>query len=151
MKNIFKLQNEHICITSDEEIKRGDWCFRNGIVEQCNSKMHSFALWGANAKKIILTTDTHLIKDGVQSIDDEFLVWLVKNPSCERVEINKEWNEERIIDGKDIGDYSFKIIIPQEKPKQKTLMDLYLKNNPEKAVVIEQRVSDFMNQLKPKQ
>ncbi len=38
-------------------------------------------------KKIILTTDQDLIKDGVQAIDDEFLEWFVKNPSCEYVPI----------------------------------------------------------------
>jgi hypothetical protein len=37
-------------------------------------------------KKIILTTDPQLIADGVQPIDDEFLNWFVKNPSCEFVE-----------------------------------------------------------------
>jgi hypothetical protein len=30
-------------------------------------------------QKIILTTDLDLIKDGVQSIDNEFLEWFVKN------------------------------------------------------------------------
>ena len=40
-------------------------------------------------KKIILTTDQDLIKDGVHSIPDEFLEWFVKNPNCEEVEINK--------------------------------------------------------------
>jgi hypothetical protein len=40
---------------------------------------------------------------------------------------------------------------PKEETKQEKLKNLYLKNNPEKAVVIEQRVSDFMNQLKTKQ
>jgi hypothetical protein len=39
-------------------------------------------------KKIILTTDETLIKDGVQEIDKEFLEWLDKNPSCEFVEID---------------------------------------------------------------
>jgi hypothetical protein len=34
-------------------------------------------------RKVVLTTDQKLIKDGVQAIDDEFLDWLVKNPSCE--------------------------------------------------------------------
>ena len=72
-------------------------------------------------KRIILTTDESLFKYGVQPIDDEFLEWFVKNPSCESVEVNKEWNEERIIDNKDIGDYSYKIIIPTEEPKQETL------------------------------
>jgi hypothetical protein len=36
-------------------------------------------------KKIILTTDQDLIKDGVQAIDDEFLEWFVSNPSCEYI------------------------------------------------------------------
>jgi hypothetical protein len=43
-------------------------------------------------QKIILTTDQELIKDGVQAIDDEFLEWFVKNPSCESVEVDKNWN-----------------------------------------------------------
>jgi len=38
-------------------------------------------------KEILLSTDTELQKDGVQAIDDEFLEWFVKNPSCEFVEI----------------------------------------------------------------
>jgi hypothetical protein len=38
-------------------------------------------------RKIILTTDQELIKDGVQAIDDEFLEWFVNNTSCDRVEI----------------------------------------------------------------
>jgi hypothetical protein len=40
-------------------------------------------------QKIILTTDKDLTKDGVQSIDDEFLEWFVKNPSWEEVEVEK--------------------------------------------------------------
>ena len=65
--------------------------------------------------KIILTTDIDLIKDGIQSIDDEFLEWFVKNPSCEKVEV--ETTRERN------GYHSkhkkrYKIIIPQEEPKQ---------------------------------
>jgi hypothetical protein len=40
--------------------------------------------------KIILTTDQDLIKDGVQAIDDTFLEWFVKNPSCEEVEVKSE-------------------------------------------------------------
>jgi len=41
-------------------------------------------------KEILLSTDTELQKDGVQAIDDEFLEWFVKNPSCEEVEIYRE-------------------------------------------------------------
>ena len=53
-----------------------------------------------------------MIADGIQSIDDEFLEWFVKNPSCEFVEVKKGF-----ADGTAWG-YNFldyKIIIPQEK------------------------------------
>jgi hypothetical protein len=63
-------------------------------------------------KKIILTTDQDLIKDGVQAIDVEFLEWFVKNPSCESVKV-----EGHIYKGQDETEY--KIIIPKEEPKQR--------------------------------
>jgi hypothetical protein len=34
------------------------------------------------AKKIILTTDSKLIKDGLQDIDDDFLEWFLNNQTC---------------------------------------------------------------------
>lgn len=64
---------------------------------------------GKEVCKIILTTDQDLIKDGVQAIDDEFLQWIVKNPSCERVEVKcySKFND---------GDFTdYKIIIPKEE------------------------------------
>ena len=66
-------------------------------------------LQGEHLKKIILTTDQDLIKDGVQAIDDEFLEWFVKNPNCEFVEVVKGFA--------DVTSYGFnfldyKIIIP---------------------------------------
>ena len=71
----------HIYITSDEEIKDGDWIKWGEAIYKANKKyMPPF-------KKIILTTDQDLIKDGVQAIDDEFLEWFVKNPSCENIPI----------------------------------------------------------------
>ena len=81
-------KSQHIYITSDEEIKEGDWYFNNtgSAIEKLTYRLPS---GGAFCKKIILTTDQDLIKDGVQSIDDEFLEWFVKNPSCEEVEIKK--------------------------------------------------------------
>jgi hypothetical protein len=60
-------------------------------------------------KEILLSTDTELQKDGVQSIDDEFLEWFIKNPSCERVEVEK---------GCVLYDFKYKIIIPSEELKQ---------------------------------
>jgi hypothetical protein len=99
----------NIYITSDEEIKDGDYGLSklNEII-----KFHIGYDYRYYAK-IILTTDQDLIKDGVQAIDDEFLEWFVKNPSCEEVEVQK-W-----FDGLDFLEY--KIIIPQEEPKQETL------------------------------
>jgi hypothetical protein len=65
--------------------------------------------------KIILTTDQDLIKDGVQPIDNEFLEWFVKNPSCKWVEVKP------ILSNNGRAFYGYKIIIPQEEPKQETL------------------------------
>jgi hypothetical protein len=72
---------QNIYITSDEEIKEGDWIKWGEAIYKANKK------YIPPFKKIILTTDQDLIKDGVQAIDDEFLEWLVKNPTCEEVEI----------------------------------------------------------------
>lgn len=85
--------NQNLFITSDEEIKEGDWYLDTTInVAFKNDKIF---LNGVGYKKIILTTDQDLIKDGVQAIDDEFLEWFVKNPSCEEVE-NKNLNNINI-------------------------------------------------------
>jgi len=77
----------NIYITNDEKIKEGDWVFYTLALGFCKTTVGSNGLEqeGIPAKKIILTTDEDLIKDGVQAIDDEFLEWYVKNPSCEEV------------------------------------------------------------------
>jgi hypothetical protein len=95
--------NQNIYITSDEEIKDGEYGLsRLGEI----IKFHSGYDYRYYAK-IILTTDQDLIKDGVQAIDDEFLEWFVKNPSCEKVEIFYEFPQPS----------KYKIIIPKEEPK----------------------------------
>ena len=87
--------NRHIYITNDEEIKEGDWGYRDsGIVFKMTQEL---LVYYESIKdndthkryKIILTTDQDLIKDGIQAIDNEFLEWFVKNPSCEEVEIEE--------------------------------------------------------------
>jgi hypothetical protein len=98
---------QHIYITSNEDIKDGDWCL---------SKLNEVVRFGKKFtaslyKKVILTTDQDLIKDGVHAIDDEFLVWFVKNPSCESVEVNYDVFEKT---GK-ISVWEYDIIIPQEE------------------------------------
>jgi hypothetical protein len=112
----------NIYITSDEEIKDGDWYISilenevykatkktqnimnvANLVESTSYKKTHF--------KIILTTDQDLINDGIQAIDDEFLEWFVKNPSCEYVEVKKFFGFAE----------DYLIIIPKEEPKQETL------------------------------
>ena len=103
----------HLYITSNEEIKEGDWYLDTTVnVIFKNDKLF---LNGTGYKKIILTTDQDLIADGVQAIDDEFLEWFVKNPSCEEVKVMKDTFFESV------NYHFYKIIIPQEKPKQETL------------------------------
>jgi hypothetical protein len=116
-------QNKHIYITSDEEINEGDYFLYDETTVRYKTngtEYHGGDLCHisgnrrypvSKSKKIILTTDQDLIKDGVQAIDDEFLEWFVKNPSCEFVEVQK-W-----FDGLDFLEY--KIIIPKEETKQK--------------------------------
>jgi hypothetical protein len=97
---------QNIYITSDEEIKEGDYMFdvSEMTVYECIGQ-------GVSGYKIILTTDQDL--DGVQPIDDEFLEWFVKNPSCEEVEVQCRYN---FYVGKDLTHY--KIIIPKQEQKQ---------------------------------
>jgi hypothetical protein len=75
---------QHLYITGEEEIKEGDWFIENNKLGKCTNGL--WAKRGASilTKKIILTTDQSL--EGLQSIDDEFLEWFVKNPTCDYVE-----------------------------------------------------------------
>ena len=111
-------ENVNIYITSDEEIKEGDvvkipcgvgkvkeltWKFGNDnpsyIVEdifiyklrygQKEGELQINSFRYEDVKKIILTTDSKLIKDGVQEINDEFLEWFVKNSSCEQISVEE--------------------------------------------------------------
>jgi hypothetical protein len=117
----------NIYITSDsEEIKEGEKCITFGS-DKCKGQLDTFqsnVMYSRKPHKIILTTDQDLIKDRVQAIDDEFLEWFVKNPSCEYVEVNdSKVVKEHIFDGSNDGAivWEKKIIIPQEESKQETL------------------------------
>ena len=86
MKNIHKINN-NIYITSDEQVKKGDWVLNSWNEIHQITKNDKSKSYKKTCKKIILTTDQDLIIDGVQVIDDEFLEWFVKNPSCEEVNV----------------------------------------------------------------
>jgi hypothetical protein len=115
---------QNIYITSDmEEIKEGDYYIAEfGSLDRPIHK-HIGEEPKGDYKKIILTTDPDL--NGVQAIDDEFLEWFVTNPSCEFVEVIKidvEQPKPLYPNGNHKGERvwieQYKIIIPQEEPKQ---------------------------------
>jgi hypothetical protein len=148
-QNTLNYQYQHIYITSDEKIKEGDYFYvktpnihGGNIVKKClnlgkgcwsehilTDTIDEKGYHPSHCKKIILTTDQNLIKDGVQAIDDEFLEWFVKNPSCESVNVEKlllcTYCGQEHCDNLRCRGYKdspyYKIIIPQEEPKQETL------------------------------
>jgi hypothetical protein len=130
MPNILDSENQNIYITSDEEIKEGDYVINNldKLIGKSIRELNSGEIKDREYSKIILTTDQDLIKDGVQAIDDEFLEWFVKNPSCESVEIEEICPLTCCIqkEGKTKMNngcmernrcLNYKIIIPKEEPK----------------------------------
>ena len=97
----------NIYITSDEEIKMQDWCItaKGNLLQMIEGDTAlGFALLGC--KKIILTTDPDLIEKGVQPINEVFLNWFIKNPSCEEVAIDFSLVS---------GSFKYKIIIPSSE------------------------------------
>jgi hypothetical protein len=135
------INGQHIYITNDEEIKENVYALINGVLcktETREGKIVSRQLRGGGTMdickseylKIILTTDQDLIKDGVQTIDDEFLEWFVKNPSCEFVEVEESSYQKKLKKPiyKGLGVYRYdetiyflKIMIPKEEPKQESV------------------------------
>lgn len=124
MRNIHLIDNQ-IYITSDEEIKIGDYYL-------CKLSMKPLKCIGdeyfnnVDEKKIILTDNKDLIADGVHTIDAEFVDWFFDNPNCEYVEVTNEkimigWEPDYSYE--DIGIYGskevyqdfYKIIIPKEE------------------------------------
>jgi hypothetical protein len=116
MRNVH-LITKHLYITSEEEPKDGEWVYNK--YQKIIIKF-SIGFGIGLCKKIILTTDPDLIADGVQAIDNEFLEWFVKNPSCERVEVDtysKKIGVETDANGyreMDVFGKDYRIIIPQE-------------------------------------
>ena len=125
MKNLYKIKDELYIVSSSEKIKEntqsfkqglnGDWFYNtiyNFIVRTGDITSYDF--------KIILTTNKLLIKDGVQAIDDEFLEWFVKNPSCEEVgvKLKQHFQADKLKRENPLNGvyHSYKIIIPKEEP-----------------------------------
>ena len=77
-------------------------------------------------KKILMTTDPELIKDGVYPIGEEFLKWFVENSTCFKVEVVYGLFNPmgRQVDPNDLGQnhskcvWKYKIITTKEEQKQ---------------------------------
>jgi hypothetical protein len=117
---IGSLRNRYIYITSDKGIKEGDWFITkiNDVFVLKVQEPEKF--YDPIGEKIILTTDPTLIADGVQAIDDEFLEWFVKNSSCKFVEVINDTYTVGEMSKLPLGtrNHKYKLIIPQEEPKQ---------------------------------
>jgi hypothetical protein len=107
--------NQNIYITNDELPKLDEWVLSfledesYGTPFKIEENHFNCGFdFKEDFKKVILTTYQDLIKDGVQAIDDEFLEWFVKNPSCEEIDYWKYMS----------GEYS---TMTKEEPKQETL------------------------------
>jgi hypothetical protein len=105
----------NIYITSAKKIKDGDWFYDldGALCKYTSDYKVDPNSWDDN-KKVILTTDQDLIKDGVQDIDDEFLEWFVNNPSCEKVPIITTTVNNKSLYKTNIGFESWR----KEEPKQ---------------------------------
>lgn len=124
----------NIYVINDEKIKEGDWIVANqgvhkvtdiktgkypyGTLNYKGTKIYHHESW----KKIILTTDPDLIKDGVQAVNNEFLECFAKNPMCEHVQhytVDKSTTLNTVI--------KYELIIPKEElkynMKQETLKE----------------------------
>jgi hypothetical protein len=110
-----QVTNQHIYITSDEEIKEGDW-----VITPTNDIIQWAKVFRPDGKKIIITTDQDLIAEGIQPIDDTFLEWFVNNPSCEFVDVRYE-----VLKPFQSVDKGYMIHLPDNEvlgePKQETL------------------------------
>ena len=70
----------NIYITSDEEIKKGDWVL-NPIYKTVYKWIKNSDIYfdRIDAKKIILTTDQDLINDGIEQISEDTLLKIVEH------------------------------------------------------------------------
>lgn len=110
-------QNQNVYITSDEYIGLSYYLdgdlVRKGIIDD-----RKYWKVRKEYKKIILTTDIDLIKDGVQPLDYKFLQWFIENPTCEEVKI-EDWYNKYLSCCQSKNDCTCnkkRVIIPKEEP-----------------------------------
>lgn len=114
---ILKNTYQNIYITNNDGLNENDYVITDDVDNY--GKLFQVS-WLKNNKikncyKVILTTDHDLIKNGVQAIDNDFLEWFIKHPTCGVVDV--EWLDFI---------RSFFINIKKEEPYQpKTFKELF--------------------------
>jgi hypothetical protein len=82
-------QNLIIYIVIESTLKLNDYYispFSGGVLFKWdNFNVKQFPSY--KGLRVVFTTDPDLIKDGVQSIDGDFINWLVKNPSYDKIQL----------------------------------------------------------------
>jgi len=111
-------KNQNIYINNLEQIRLNDYITDGYSVWKWKDDS---SLLGR--KKVILTTDPTLIADNVQAIDDDFLEWFVKNPTCEEVFITDDYEQvdqdNPVLIGSTNLVHKYKIILKPKYTNQK--------------------------------
>jgi hypothetical protein len=152
MKNLYKIEDELYIISNNESINENDHIItQDGRLVEVSYLLSKDVQGG---HKVILTTNKLLIKDGVQAIDDEFLEWFVKNPSCEFVKLKSESSRKHGMWKPEYYPQIYKIIIPKEEPKPLFAkgQKVYLKEDNNVSQVVDDNTKDWsLWELLPKQ
>jgi hypothetical protein len=119
---------QNIHITSDSKFVRDEYITDGIEVMKATPKLVDAQglVDRRDWKKILMTTDPELIKDGVYPIGEEFLKWFVENSTCFKVEVVYGLFNPmgRQVDPNDLGQnhskcvWKYKIITTKEEQKQ---------------------------------
>jgi hypothetical protein len=120
--------NQNIYITSNSKFVRDEYITDGVEVMKATPKLVEAQglVDRRDWKKILMTTDPELIKDGVHPIGEDFLQWFVENPTCIKVEVVYGLFNPmgRQVDPNDLGQnhskcvWKYKIITTKEEQKQ---------------------------------
>ena len=120
--------NQNIYITSDSKFVRDEYITDGIEVMKATPKLVDAQglVDRRDWKKILMTTDPELVKDGVHPIGEDFLQWFVENPTCIKVEVVYGLFNPmgRQVDPNDLGQnhskcvWKYKIITTKEEQKQ---------------------------------
>ena len=123
-----KCSNEYMYITTDSKFVRDEYITDGIEVIKATPKLVNAQglVDRRDWKKILMTTDPELIKDGVHPIGEDFLQWFVENPTCIKVEVVYGLFNPmgRQVDPNDLGQnhskcvWKYKIITTKEEQKQ---------------------------------